>query len=217
MKNDSKKINKKVLFIIIIAISTLIVAIAGATYAFFSVYVTSEEYMYGSSGYDPNSLKLEIAQVSVGSGNMIPLVDSTLQSLVANSSGNGSCLDNRGNTVCKVYSITITNQSKIKMSVAGTLNLSAPDMPNLKWAKGTSATSGFPTPTGAYYTKSDINIADVSLEANGFSGNSATFYIAIWISEKPEAQGDHGTFVGTVTFSGYTGDIENGVTSAFGG
>lgn len=212
MKNESKDINKKLFIIIIIAISTLIVAIAGATYAFFSVYVTSNEYIYGSSGYDANSLKLYIVQVSNGNGNMIPLGDSSLQSLVSN-----SCLDTRGNTVCKVYSITVTNQSKIKMNVAGTLSLVATDMPNLKWAKGTSATTGFPTPSGAYYTKNDINFADVLLEADGFTGNSATFYIAVWISELPEAQSDNGTFVGTVTFSGYVGDVESGVTSAFGG
>lgn len=212
MINNSKKSNKKLIIIIILAISTLVACIAGATYAFFSVYVTSNEYIYGSSGFDPNSLKLDIAQVSDGVGNMIPLVDSSLQERVSN-----SCLDSRGNTVCKVYSITITNQSKIKMNVSGTLSLAAPDMPNLKWAKGTSATAGFPNPANAYYTKSDTNFGDVLLEADGFSGNSATFYIAVWVSEMSAVQNDSGSFTGTVTFSGYIGDIEGGVTSAFSG
>lgn len=217
---NSKQENRKVI-LMIIAVLTVIAAIAGTTYAFFSVAVTSGNYMYGKTGFGKDSLKLEIAQLSAGTGNMIPQLDSGIQGAASGSTGNDTCVDSRGNTICKVYSIKITNQAQVKMNVAGHLILTAATMPNLKWALGTSATTGFPTPSGAYYTKNDTEMGDVTLEPVGFNGSSKTYYVVIWISEQGAQQNDYGLFKGTVNFSGYIVDNEGnetqGITSTFGG
>jgi len=107
------------------------------------------------------------------------------------------------------------------MNIAGTLTLVANDMPNLKWTKGTSPTTGFSTPANTYYTKADTTLSNDVLNAYGFAGNSKTYYIAIWISEANESQFDNGTLSGAVEFSAYILDNEGnripGVTSTFTG
>lgn len=232
--NDGNKKNNKLLFTIIVGVLTLIVAIVGATYAFFSVTVASGDYVTGSTGLGKDALKLEIQQVSAGDGILIPQSDDSIQGAVSGEIGNGTCIDDNDNTVCKVYSIKITNQSNVKMNVAGTLTLEAEYMPNLKWAKGTSATTGFPSDaTGPFYSSFNTYITNVStttqttdlandvLQANGFPGNSMTYYVVIWISETNAAQGDTGAFGGTVDFYGYiqddNGNNIQGITSAFTG
>lgn len=213
------KINndRKIVVFIILCILTLIAVISAATYAFFSAVVASGQYITGSTGLDANSLSLTISQESVGTGKLIPQLDTAVQSAVANASGKGSCIDDDGNTVCKVYSIVVTNQSSVKMKVSGTLDLVASGMPNLKWAIGTSANSGFPTPENAYYPKSYNSLGEVTLEAKNFANNSKTYYVVIWISEQNSLQADSGAFVGTVSFMGYTSDATQGITSTFNG
>lgn len=221
MVDDSKKNSNKIITIAIICVLTLIAAIAGATYAFFSFNVSSGKYITGSTGLDENTLKLDIVQLSQGNGKLIPQVDSGIQKAASGSSGKGTCIDGNTNTVCKVYSITITNQSSVRLNVEGKLDLIAEEMPNLKWARGTSATTGFPTPAGAYNSKEEKKLSDDILEPFGFEGNSKTYYVVIWISERTDLQGDTGLFSGTVSFSAYVEDVDGGqvqgVTSAFRG
>ena len=213
--------NNKIIFIAIIAVLTLVAAIAGVTYAFFSVAISSGQYITGTTGLDNDSLKLEVRQLSAGTGKLIPLVDDNVQNIASGNGGNDTCIDSNNNTRCKVYSITISNESEVKMNVTGTLTLTAPDMPNLKWAKGTSATTGFPTPTGEYYTKSEVNLADDTLEAKNKNGDSKTYYIVVWISDQNSVQNDSGKFKGTVNFQAYVtdgnGNNYQGITSTFGG
>lgn len=225
---EGNKENKKLTTIIICCILTLIAAIAGATYAYFSIRITSNEYITGTTGVDADSLKLDIVLESSGTGKLIPQIDSTIEGAASGSSGKDKCIDSNDNTVCKVYSITIINQSPYKMNVTGKLQLFAnyiegieDSMPNLKWALGKSATTGFPTPSGAYYTKNDTYLGDTALEASGFEGDRKTFYVAIWISESNDVQTDTGQFTGSVSFDGYVisddGIKNQGITSTFGG
>lgn len=136
-----------------------------------------------------------------------------LQKAVTGATGQGSCVDENGNTVCKVYTITVKNNTSTKYYVNGTLALTAASMPNLKWAKGTSATEGF-SGTGTTYEKTDTVLAS-SVELDG--GASASYYVVIWINETGDVQNDSGSFSGTVNFDGYSttsdGQVVTGVTS----
>lgn len=230
---DFRKKNK-IMFFSILVVLTLIFSVAGVTYAFFSAVATSNEYIKGSSAYTSEAFGLEIAQVSDGTGSMVPLLDSSIPTAVA---GNGTqtCIDAQGNTICKVYSIKITNKMNAKLNVTGDIVLEAVDMPNLKWASGTSATTGFPTGpagqgTGTYNPKSVTRFADVALDSSvtlldldedGLLDKTKMYYIVIWISEINTSQTDCNDFTGTVTFNGYIrggdGSVVGGVTSSFRG
>lgn len=229
-----KKRNDRVLFFSIFGILILILSVVGITYAYFSVLVTSDEYIQGSSAYTDDAFGLEIIQVSDGAGAMIPLLDFSIPNAVKGY-GDQTCVDANGNTICKVYSIKITNKMNAKINVTGDIEFDAEDMPNLKWASGTSAIAGFPTGptgqgTGTYNSTSVTRFADVALDFastkvdldnDGLLDNSKMYYIVVWISETNAVQTDKNDFTGTVTFNGYIkgedGSTIGGVSSTFRG
>lgn len=211
--NDSKGIT-----LITVGILTIIVAIAGATFAFFQVTATNNN-ITGESAYKADNLELKVTLSSTtATGKLVPQLEKTgttniLQKAVTGATGKGSCIDANGNTICKVYTITVTNKTSTKFYVTGTLSLVAENMPNLKWATGTSATAGFDgTSTTTVHPKTDTSLAS-NVELAG--GASKSYFIVVWISETGEAQTDSGTFTGTVTFNGYStsGTTVSGVTS----
>lgn len=226
--NDGKGIA-----IISVGILTIIFAIAGATFAFFQVNATASG-ISGDSAYSSSPLTLTVEDVTantVGSKKLIPQVDKDIQTAVTGST-NGSCVDKNGSAVCKVYSISVTNNTGANYYLNGTLTFNTTPattatagMPNLKWARGSSATDGFPTSnSGPFYstfdtfTSNTTSTTQTTALANTFflpSTQSQTFYVVVWISETGSVQTDSGKFTGIVSFTGYSdedGSIQ-GVTS----
>ena len=211
--NDGKGIT-----LITVGILTIIVAIAGATFAFFQVTATNNN-ITGESAYVANNLELKVTLSSTAAtGKLVPQLEKTgktniLQKAVTGATGKGSCIDENGNTICKVYTITVTNKTSTKFYVTGTLSLDAANMQNLKWATGTSATAGFDgTSTTTVHPKNYTSLVS-NVELAG--GASKSYFIVVWISETGAAQTDSGNFTGTVTFNGYStsGTTVSGITS----
>ena len=211
--NDGKGIT-----LITVGILTIIVAIAGATFAFFQVTATNNN-ITGESAYVANNLELKVTLSSTAAtGKLVPQLEKTgttniLQKAVTGATGKGSCIDANGNTICKVYTITVTNKTSTKFYVTGTLSLDAANMTNLKWATGTSATAGFDgTSTTTVHPKNYTSLVS-NVELAG--GASKSYFIVVWISEIRAAQTDSGNFTGTVTFNGYStsGTTVSGITS----
>lgn len=211
--NDGKGIT-----LITVGILTIIVAIAGATFAFFQVTATNNN-ITGESAYVANNLELKVTLSSTAAtGKLVPQLEKTgttniLQKAVTGATGKGSCIDENGNTICKVYTITVTNKTSTKFYVTGTLSLDAANMSNLKWATGTSATAGFDgTSTTTVHPKNYTSLVS-NVELAG--GASKSYFIVVWISETGAAQTDSGNFTGTVTFNGYStsGTTVSGITS----
>lgn len=230
---NEKNNDAKGIAIISVGIMTIVVAIAGATFAFFQVTATANN-ISGQSAYSATPLTLTITDATsatVGSKNLIPQLDQDIQTAVTGSS-EGTCLDSAGNAVCKVYSITVKNSTTTNFYLSGSLEFttnptttSTTGMPNLKWAKGTSTTTGFPsTTTGPFYSSFDTfttnstSTTQSTVLADTFylgADASQTYYVVVWISETGAAQTDNGTFTGTVSFTGYSssdGSLQ-GVTS----
>lgn len=223
--NDVKGIS-----LISIGILTIIVAIAGATFAFFQVSVSNTSTITGTSAYTATPFTLNVSHSTSGTAGtkaLIPQSDEYIQSAVT-----AGCVDANGNAVCKVYTITIQNKTTTKYYVNGTLSFattpattSTTGMPNLKWALGTSATAGFPSTTsGPFYssfntftTNTSATTQTTTLVNNLALTSNATqsYYVVVWISETGAAQTDNGTFTGTVTFNGFSdsGNTVSGVTS----
>ena len=235
---DSNKIEKrraKILLLSIIAILSLIAAIAGGTYAFFSATAVSGEYVTGQAAKPSMDLEVKlVSAAATATAKMMPLEDASIQSAVTGASGKGSCIDELGNIMCKVYSIKITNKSDVKFNIQGNLTLSASTIPNLKWAKGTTATTGFPNSNeGPFYSSFNTFVANTStttqtthlvddvLNPTKTSGDSKTYYVAIWLSSTPTGQSDKGSFTGRVSFDAYiegnNGVKVQGVSSTFTG
>lgn len=226
MDNLDKKVNRKADFFVVVGILTLVIAILGSTYAYFSVSATTgQNVITGSSAFTNEAqLSIDIQQISDGTGNLIPQLGSALSSAFTGAENKGKCIDANGNTICKAYSVKITNNTSVKLNVSGTFSLTANDMPYLKWAIGTmngNAVS-FPSATGSHYAKTVTALGNAVLESSAStSANNKTFYIIIWIEEQNNAQTDKNDFSGIVTFNGYIegGDntVVNGISSTIRG
>lgn len=208
-------------FYLLMGILTLVMAIAGSTYAYFAVSATSNgNEITGSSAFDDAGLKIEISQISTGTGKLVPQLGSAIQKAYTGTGGN-TCVDQNGNTICKAYSIKVTNESAVKLNVEGTFTLTAAQMNNLKWAIGTNA-STYPTATASHFSKTDTALGTTALEASSnTTGNNHTYYIIVWIEEINDVQTDQKDFTGVVNFVGYiTGSDDetvNGITSTIRG
>ena len=199
--------NGKGIFYGVIGVATLIVAIIGATFAFFTATATNNETIKGNAA--TVSLGLSVEKVSHGEKGLVPQLETALSSAMKGVDGAGtgkdSCVDANGNTVCQVYKITVTNSGTGDAKLNGTLALEKGDVANLKWATVT----GWGTNPVAQGAKGDNNI-DTNVTVTG--GGNKEYYVVIWIEELTTPQDDTGNFTGTVTFNAADGQ---GVTSTF--
>jgi hypothetical protein len=210
--------NGRGIFYGVIGVATLIVAIIGATFAYFSASATNDSDVTGTTASGA-SLAIAISKVSATDTekNMIPMYAKDLQKGVTGvEEKGGSCKDANGNTVCEVFKITVTNGSKdIGINVKGTMTL-ASTAKNMKWQVLTDATSvNSSASTVAQGTEGTI-IDNQALTASG----THDFYLVVWLEDTDEAQDadDAGkTFTGTVTFNGVNADgsSSTGITAKF--
>ena len=200
--------NGKGIFYGVIGVATLIVAIIGATFAYFTASATNDTTIQGNAA--TVGLNLTVEKVSNGDKGLVPQLESTLSSAMKGvdataNSGDDSCVDANGNTVCQVYKVTVGNTGTAEAKLNGTLTLDGAGLTNLKWSIVDNWTDN-PTAQGA---KSDNKLAEnVTISGSG----SEEYYVVIWINETSSAQGDTGNFTGTVSFNAADG---SGVTSTF--
>lgn len=225
------------IFYAVIGVATLVVAIIGATFAYFSASATSDTDITGTTA-ESGGITLTVTPETDKTSTIIPLnlvtgvSDPTDQFADALGSDKGaSCKDSNGNTVCQVYSVYVKNNSTTStVNVRGTLLLET-QATNMKWQLLTSTTSttraDFATVvdkgvtgnitvggnTGG--TSTDKNAASQTLAAEG----DVTYYVLVWLEETGEAQetADAGqSFKGTVTFNAVdAAGNTSGVTASF--
>lgn len=202
--------NGKGIFYGVIGVATLVVAIIGATFAYFTATATNDNTIAGNAA--TTRLQLAVEKLSTdATGGLIPLDQedpagtAQLQQAL---SATQQCVDDNGNTVCQVYKITVTNSGSSTAVLSGSLTITGSTFKNLKWTQ---------LDDGTTYGSSPINpISTTTLEdsvsLNG--GAQQEYYIAIWIEETGTDQSttDTGSFTGTVSFNTAVGD---GVTATF--
>lgn len=210
--------NGRGIFYGVIGVATLIVAIIGATFAYFSASATNNSDVSGATASGA-SLAIAISKVSATGTekNMVPMLSTDLQKGVTGvADKGGSCKDANGNTVCEVFKVTVSNGSAdIGLNVKGTMNL-ASTATNMKWQVLTNATTVNTSATTFSQGDEGVITANQALTASG----SYDFYLVVWLDEINDAQDavDAGkTFTGTVTFNGVNADGSNatGITAKF--
>ena len=204
-------------FYAVVGVATLVVAIIGATFAYFSASATDNEKVTGTTARGA-SLSLGITKVSdeATAKNMIPMLSTDLQKGVTGTASK-SCIDANGNTVCQVYKVTVTNGSAdIGINVKGTMNLTS-NGKNMKWQVLTDAKTVNAGATTVVQGTDGVITENQALTASG----THDFYLVIWLDETNAVQDadDAGkTFTGTVTFNGVNSDgtESKGITASFG-
>ena len=199
--------NGKGMFYGVIGVATLIVAIIGATFAYFTATASNTSTIAGNAA--SVGLTLSVEKVSNGDKGLVPQLETALSSAMKGVDGAGtgvdSCIDANGNTVCQVYKITVGNTGTAEAKLTGTLDLTKGSVTNLKWATVT----GWGSNPAAQGAKADNKLVEnVTISGSG----SEEYYVVIWIEETNAAQEDSGGFSGTVAFNAADG---SGVTSTF--
>ena len=215
-------------FFSIVAVLTLVMAVAGGTFAFFAASANNAGTVNGTAGAPDLGLSVTLASAAeTGTGKMVPLNVMVDDQTTANATAKAAlksallatkqCVDANNNTSCKVYKITVTNSGDTSVNLKGFVSFadgsSGSAFANLYMDVLSSATA--PTATASIQkitlgTGTNNIVNSVVLAANA----SKDYYIAVWIEEtgSDQTSTDHGSFKGTVTFNSSTGE---GVTSTF--
>jgi len=212
--------NGKGLFYGVIGVATLIVAIIGATFAYFTATANGDANLEGNIANVSGALTVTVQRVSTGAnGDLIPL-DDTLLSTAVTGYNNTSCLDIDGYTACQVYSVTITNTGTVSTDYTTTMaSFTAASASNMKWARISGATNGTvldaagansSVAASSYGTTDTYPVtfdSSTTLGAAGSGSNSATFYIVVWLDDPGSPQPDSGTFTGVITVNSAYGNV----------
>lgn len=205
--------NGKGIFYGVIGVATLIVAIIGATFAYFSATAENTGVITGNAARA--GLDLQVRKVSTdAAGDLIPLNDADVAKGLAGDSAtsNKKCVDKNGNTVCQIYEIKVTNSGSSSVVLKGNMTLSATTFQNLKWQLLTGNEEASIATNSTYNPSSKTElVASETLSSSG----SKKYYVMIWISNKEADQSsqDTGTFTGTVKFD--SADGRTGVSASF--
>ncbi|MCI6265684.1 MAG: SipW-dependent-type signal peptide-containing protein [Erysipelotrichaceae bacterium] len=122
MKQKKQKYDINNIFYGVIGIATLMIAIIGATFAYFTATQTNNNTITGNMAtinFDVSVTKM--TTVDETKGGLIPMSNNMMEQALASS--NGICVDNNGNAVCQVYKITVVNTSTASMFVDGYVSL----------------------------------------------------------------------------------------------
>lgn len=196
--------NGRGLFYGVIGVATLIVAIIGATFAWFSVNanITNNNGISGSTvDVSETTITGTLTRVTQSTVSMVPLKTEDLQTGITGEGGQ-QCIDKNGAKVCDIYTLTINNTSSAPVSLAGNLNITATDMTDLRWSLLKSTTSA----EGA--TAKEVN--DTVIVANELLAaetGTKTYYFVIWFNETDRPQNEQAgkSYTGTVTFAAANG------------
>lgn len=217
---SDKNVNKKI-SILIIGITTLVISITGATYAYFAIGVTNNNTITGTAATADLGLTVtKNLPTATNTGVLVPQINTYLGSAVA-----AGCVDANQNIVCEVFTIKVENKGSSKVRINGTLNFAyTSTFTNLYWREMNS-----PTTLGThniYKASTDVNtVSNTALEPNASlvstlslaSGASQSYYVVVWLEETNTTQNstDTGTFTGTVKFNAIntSGQTISGITS----
>ena len=196
--------NGRGLFYGVIGVATLIVAIIGATFAYFSVNasITNKSDIAGSTvELSDTTIAGTLTRVTPSTVSMVPLKTADLQKGITGEGGQ-QCIDANGAKVCDIYTLTINNTSNAPVSLAGKLAITATDMADLRWALIESTTSA----TGAT-AKEVSDTVIVANELLAAKTGTKTYHFVIWFNETELEQNTQAgkSYTGTVTFTAANG------------
>ena len=196
--------NGRGLFYGVIGVATLIVAIIGATFAYFSVNasITNNSDIAGSTvELSDTTIAGTLTRVTPSTVSMVPLKTEELQEGITGEGGQ-KCIDANGAKVCDIYTLTINNTSNAPVSLAGNLNITATDMADLRWSLLESPDSA----TGAT-AKAVSDTVIVANELLAAKNGTKTYHFVIWFNETELNQNAQAgkSYTGTVTFTAANG------------
>ncbi len=229
------------LFLGVVAVATLIVAIIGATFAYFTATAGSNNASVNLTAYEFSaSVEVEPVYPTID-GSLVPInptatvagTEPAITNLAyALNNATNKCIDSRGFQVCALYQVTITNEGAEALTFAGsvltTVNNPASSeegttstaFSNLKIAEVTGTTDNF-----AVGTSADIpaqvgdSIAfgtNITVPAKeGDTPGTAQKYFVVYLNDNEDQSSEMGAhFEGQLVFASTSG-AEGRITGTF--
>ncbi len=171
--------NGRGIFLGVVSVATLVVAIIGATFAFFSAQGGSANNavtagattLEGAITLTSNNSKLATNLIPVASEN----ANFARYPGVA-ASGEHSCLDDKSNEICSVYEFTVTNTASVAQTIYVSFDPVANTFDNLYFAafNTTVASANFQVATGGTGTGASFALTPQTTTNNATIGHQAT-------------------------------------------
>ena len=157
--------DRKGIIYIVVAILTLVVAVVGATFAYFMATQTNTTSLTGNAATINFGLKVERDEsTDQTNGGLIPMSNTMVEQAVKHSK---ACVDDNGNSVCQIYKITLTNNNETGTSTDDTTAKTT-----MRWAQvfktGSTYSTGGTTGLNADTEKTFANL-DNKADATGMS------------------------------------------------
>ena len=114
---EQKKFNINNIFYGVIGVATLMLAIMGATFAYYTATANNATTITGNMatiGVDVEVTKM--TKVDETKGGLIPMSNNMVE-MALNKAGTDICVDDNGNAVCQVYKVSVNNESTSSMFV----------------------------------------------------------------------------------------------------
>ncbi len=105
----------------VIGVATLVVAIIGATFAYFTATAQNNNTITGNMATVRLNLSVKKVTTADNAGGMIPMTNGMIEKAVNPTTAKADrvCVDDNGNAVCQIYEITLTNDSSAGQFVDG--------------------------------------------------------------------------------------------------
>lgn len=196
-------------FYAVVGVATLVVAIIGATFAYFSATIEPDTDTVTGKTATAATVSLAVEQVyptlestkQGTAGRIVPLDDESLSTAI---SAANKCIDKNGYVACQVYSVTLTNavdSDTVKANVSVQLT-TLDGIENMRWQRLTDLTT-VDSAFGAVSDHSSAKVLGDDLELTGTSGtNSKTEYFVVWLHNKTDGVDGDGTGNQTATDAG---------------
>ena len=129
---NEQKNNGRGIFYGVIGVATLVVAIIGATFAYFTASASNNNVIEGNMATITFALDVDkVTKADETKGGMIPMSNSMVEAALNGKNDvtgdNGDdpeiCVDDNGNAVCQIYKITVQNGGTAGMFLDGYVSL----------------------------------------------------------------------------------------------
>ena len=227
---DNRKGNG--IFLGIVGVATLIVAIIGASFAYFSAQASSAEGAVNLTAYEFNA-GLSLREVYPSDAKLIPVnPDTVIENAPEPNNTNlayalnaaKKCTDDAGFKICALYEVTITNGGATALSLEGKIVTNSNEAAERTGAAAFSHLTYRPvTKSGELYTIGSTpttlnqavdgvtNIDSITVEPNG----STTTYVLIYLNDDGDQSAEMGaSYTGQLVYTSTAGN-GNELTGTF--
>ena len=220
------------IFYAIVGIATLVVAITGATFAYFSASknatgtnITGQTHDVSPSNFTLTTAKYTFSGASASSTNLVPAEITSGTTTGINKALTAKCV-NAGYTGCHVWTITASSTVAVdSANIYLDMAVTASDKTSWKYLVYTgSATSASTIKvaatqiTKASTTASTSDDVDIHAGAAMTAGSTYTYYVLVWLENTNSSQNTGsttslGTYSGTVTLEAMGGQVKASFTA----